>query len=128
MKNLRKCALVLCLTALFSLTGCGLQITIDIAPAATPMALPTSTPAAAEETPTAPATASVPPTSTAATDPIPATPATTTVPTATPAPSETPAQADEPSWAGVRSLWYAFAAHPGRNRGDARAAWHKGRR
>ena len=64
MKNLRKraLALVLCLTALFSLTGCGLQITIDVAPTATPLALPTSTSAATEETPTAPATALVPPT------------------------------------------------------------------
>lgn len=96
MKNLRKCALVLCLTALFFLTGCGLQITIDVAPTATPLALPTSTPAAAEETPTAPATALVPPTGTAAADPIPATPAptapatpaaATTAPTATPVPS-----------------------------------------
>lgn len=76
MKNLRKraLALVLCLTALFSLTGCGLQITIDVAPTATPLALPTSTPATVEETPTALATASAPPTSTAAVDPIPATP------------------------------------------------------
>lgn len=101
MKNLRKraLALVLCLAALFFLTGCGLQITIDVAPTATPLALPTSTPAAAEETPTAPATALVPPTGTAAADPIPATPAptapatpaaATTVPTATPAPTTTP--------------------------------------
>lgn len=96
MKNLRKCALVLCLTALFFLTGCGLQITIDVAPTATPLALPTSTPATVEETPTALATASAPPTSTAAVDPIPATPApttpatptaATTAPTATPVPS-----------------------------------------
>ena len=99
MKNLRKCALVLCLTALFFLTGCGLQITIDVAPTATPLALPTSTSAATEETPTAPATASAPPTGTAAADPIPATPApttpatptaATTAPTATPAPTTTP--------------------------------------
>ena len=99
MKNLRKCALVLCLTALFFLTGCGLQITIDVAPTATPLALPTSTPATVEETPTALATASAPPTSTAAADPIPATPAptapatptaATTAPTATPAPTTTP--------------------------------------
>ncbi len=101
----RALALLLCFIALGSLTGCGLQITIEIAPTATPMVLPTSTPAAAEETPTAPATASVPPTSTAAADPIPATPATTTVPTATPAPSETPAQADEPSWAGASAAF-----------------------
>lgn len=108
MKNLRKCALVLCLTALFFLTGCGLQITIDVAPTATPLALPTSTPAAAEETPTAPATASAPPTGTAAADPIPATPAptapatpaaATTAPTATPAPTTTP----EPSAPSQRS-------------------------
>ena len=101
MKNLRKRALVLCLTALFFLTGCGLQITIDVAPTATPLALPTSTPATVEETPTAPATASAPPTGTAAADPIPATPAptapvtptaaATTTPTATPAPTTTPA-------------------------------------
>lgn len=99
MKNLRKCALVLYLTALFFLTGCGLQITIDVAPTATPLALPTSTSAATEETPTAPATASAPPTGTAAADPIPATPApttpatptaATTAPTATPAPTTTP--------------------------------------
>ena len=97
MKNLRKRALVLCLAALFFLTGCGLQITIDVAPTATPLALPTSTPATVEETPTALATASAPPTSTAAVDPIPATPvptvpatptaAATTAPTATPVPS-----------------------------------------
>ena len=100
MKNLRKCALVLCLTALFFLTGCGLQITIDVAPTATPLALPTSTPATVKETPTALATASAPPTSTAAVDPIPATPvptvpatptaAATTAPTATPAPTTIP--------------------------------------
>ena len=93
-------ALLLCFTALVSLTGCGLQITIDIAPTATPLALPTSTPATVEETPTALATASAPPTSTAAVDPIPATPvptvpatptaAATTAPTATPAPTTTP--------------------------------------
>lgn len=111
MKNLRKraLALVLCLTALFSLTGCGLQITIDVAPTATPLALPTSTPATVEETPTALATASAPPTSTAAVDPIPATPvptvpatptaAATTVPTATPASTTTP----EPSVPSHRS-------------------------
>lgn len=109
MKNLRKCALVLCLTALFSLTGCGLQITIDVAPTATPLELPTSTPATVEETPTAPATASAPPTGTAAADPIPATPvptvpatpaaAATTAPTATPAPTTTP----EPSVPSQRS-------------------------
>ena len=111
MKNLRKraLALVLCLTALFSLTGCGLQITIDVAPTATPLALPTSTPATVEETPTALATASAPPTSTAAVDPIPATPvptvpatptaAATTAPTATPAPTTTP----EPSVPSQRS-------------------------
>ena len=102
MKDLRKRALaLLCLTALAALTGCGLQITIDVAPTATPLALPTSTPAAAEETPTAPATALAPPTGTAAADPIPATPAptaptaptaaATTTPTATPAPTTTPA-------------------------------------
>ena len=101
MKNLRKraLALVLCLAALFFLAGCGLQITIDVAPTATPLALPTSTPATVEETPTALATASAPPTSTAAVDPIPATPApttpatptaATTAPTATPAPTTTP--------------------------------------
>lgn len=101
MKNLRKraLALVLCLTALFFLAGCDLQITIDVAPTATPLALPTSTPATVEETPTALATASAPPTSTAAVDPIPATPAptapatptaATTAPTATPAPTTTP--------------------------------------
>ena len=111
MKNLRKraLALVLCLTALFSLTGCGLQITIDVAPTATPLALPTSTPATVEETPTALATASAPPTSTAAVDPIPATPvptvpatptaAATTAPTAPPAPTTTP----EPSVPSQRS-------------------------
>ena len=109
MKNLRKCALVLCLTALFSLTGCGLQITIDVAPTATPLALPTSTPATVKETPTALATASAPPTSTAAVDPIPATPvltapatptaAATTAPTATPASTTTP----EPSVPSQRS-------------------------
>ena len=111
MKNLRKraLALVLCLTALFSLTGCGLQITIDVAPTATPLALPTSTPATVEETPTALATASAPPTSIAAVDPIPATPvptvpatptaAATTAPTATPAPTTTP----EPSVPSQRS-------------------------
>ena len=111
MKNLRKraLALVLCLTALFSLTGCGLQITIDVAPTATPLALPTSTPATVEETPTALATASAPPTSTAAVDPIPATPvptvpatptaAATTAPTATPASTTTP----EPSVPSHRS-------------------------
>lgn len=100
MKNLRKCALVLCLTALFFLTGCGLQITIDVAPTATPLALPTSTPAAAEETPTAPATALVPPTGTAAADPIPATPAPTAPATpaaATTAPTETPAPTISPA-------------------------------
>ena len=102
MKNLRKraLALVLCLTALFFLAGCGLQITIDVAPTATPLALPTSTPATVEETPTALATASAPPTSTAAVDPIPATPvptapatpaAATTAPTETPAPTISPA-------------------------------------
>lgn len=111
MKNLRKraLALVLCLTALFSLTGCGLQITIDVAPTATPLALPTSTPATVKETPTALATASAPPTSTAAVDPIPATPvltapatptaAATTAPTATPASTTTP----EPSVPSQRS-------------------------
>lgn len=115
MNNLRKCALVLCLTALFFLTGCGLQITIDVAPTATPLALPTSTSAATEETPTAPATASAPPTGTAAADPILATPAptapvtptaaATTTPTATPAPTTTPAQSDEPSWAGASAAF-----------------------
>ena len=103
MKNLGKCALalLLCFTALGSLTGCGLQITIDVAPTATPLALPTSTPATVKETPTALATASAPPTSTAAVDPIPATPvptapatptaAATTAPTETPAPTISPA-------------------------------------
>ena len=55
-------ALLLCFTALVSLTGCGLQITIDVAPTATPLALPTSTPSGNEETSGATAIASAVPT------------------------------------------------------------------
>ena len=64
MKNLGKHALewLLCFTALVSLTGCGLQITIDIAPTATPMVLPTRTPATNEEMSIATAISSATPT------------------------------------------------------------------
>lgn len=92
MKNLRKraLALVLCLTALFSLTGCGLQITIDVAPTATPLALPTSTPAGNEETPGATAIASAVPTATSPVDTnITVTPAATASTTPTAAASAT---------------------------------------
>lgn len=102
MKNLRKraLALVLCLTALFSLTGCGLQITIDVAPTATPLALPTSTPAGNEETPGATAIASAVSTATSPVDTnITVTPAATasTTPTAAASATQPPTASPSPA-------------------------------
>ena len=96
---------LLCLAALVSLTGCGMQITIDVAPTATPLALPTSTPATNEETPGATAIASAVPTATSPID---------TNITATPAPTAPAA----PTAAATTSPGIAF-----RMKADGEGRW-----
>ena len=101
MKNLGKyaLALLLCFTALVSLTGCGLQITIDIAPTATPTVLPTSTSATNEETSGATASASAVSTATSPVDRnITVTPAATasTTPTAAASATQPPTASPTP--------------------------------
>ena len=96
----RALALLLCLTALVSLTGCGLQITIDIAPTATPTVLPTSTPAGNEETSGATAIASAVSTATSPVDTnIIVTPAATasTTPTAAASATQPPTASPPPA-------------------------------
>ena len=96
----RALALLLCFIALGSLTGCGLQITIDIAPAATPTVLPTSTPSGNEETSGATAIASAVPTATSPVDTnITVTPAATasTTPTAAASATQPPTASPPPA-------------------------------
>ena len=95
----RALALLLCFIALGSLTGCGLQITIDIAPTATPTVLPTSTPSGNEETSGATAIASAVSTATSPVDTnITVTPAATasTTPTAAASATQPPTASPTP--------------------------------